>query len=198
MITAYHIDRRNLCTAGAVLFSDENGYSAHGREYNRPILLDDVGPFKSALIEHYFELIRAIDFPHMPSRFSCWFGSEPGSEAFKHWHTRKGFKNFPVWEVEAEAAFKADSSLLDVFSTANGQDYFNPKMMRENAQYYWQGHSLQELLKNLGYTHELAVPPPQGLPPWKVVGGSAQGCGYEPLWELVLSPPVRVVRRAAL
>ena len=174
-----HVDRRNLCAAAqnGILTLYEDGFSAHGREYNRLISVYDEAMYASALIEHFFELIRRTEFPDMPSRFKCWFGSDPNAPPEQQWCNREGLKEYPVWLVEAEKTYTLDADLLSILAYDDlGSPCFSPDMMYMKARYYWQGKTLHDLRVDLGEIKHTQ-------------------CSKQPGWEILLIPPIRVLQK---
>jgi hypothetical protein len=122
----------------------------------------------SANIELIFEFVRRARFPQAPSRFASVFGCESEADA-------RGFASHPVWgsagakiwEVESEDAFRADMSCLTLGGTILTVSLF--------AERYWSG------LEN---GIDLIFPDPQRAP-------------TPPFWELLLTPPVKVLGRVA-
>lgn len=184
MPSAYHVDRSGNCSAGRVFELDANGLSEHGRGYLRPIARrdenNDESMFESALIETIFEYVRQLEFPDMPSRYTCMFGFDP-DEPEDQWAHQESFRGFPVWEVTAWKSHKLDAALLSIYSYDERNNlYFNAPLAYKRAQSYWRGESIIDfLLRQHG--PDFAIPK-----------------NTHPRWELLLVHPVKVLRRVQL
>lgn len=73
--------------------------------------------------------------------------------------------DYDIWEVEAEVVFKADMLLIDTIQTLvmENQSMLIASMLID---YYWQGKSLKEFIKN-----------------------------DESFWEYILEPPVKILQK---
>ncbi len=132
------------------LFPD--GVTRHGEHYMLKGQTSAMDRNKSPTIELLFEYVRRSHFPSRPSRFQSIFAFENIDQAVS-FRNKYGKSDGLIWEVESDAAFKADMLLLTLKDSLLRLSY--------NAHQYWRGMS----------------------------------SGNNPVWEYLMVPPVRVIRR---
>jgi len=134
------------------LFALSPSLSEHGKYYLlSPNLIVANAPALTTLsptIELVFELIRCMEFQHIPSRFSCMYGWSTIEDARKFMGNQTG----EIFEVECNNYFRADMNLLKLGASPLAAIMF--------ARKYWQGAS-----------------------------------SVAPAWEILLSPPVKVISK---
>lgn len=111
----YHIDRDQTLTLGTIFpyLTPQNCaiskkfpiISQHGVHY----LLHDEKDSRSVLCDWILEYVRATMFPHMPSRFQCFFATKTKEEALS-WATYWNIKNFNLVEIETDNFYELDCS----------------------------------------------------------------------------------------
>ena len=155
----YHIDRDKRLRAGMELTLNDNGLSQHGATYWGPIG-SSIENLNNLLIEHIFEQVRLKYFPDRPSRFTSFFGCNSLDE-LNMWGSRLKIQpDTPVWEIEANNSFKADSGLL----LCRAEQVLLPSLTLACACAYWTGASICALPSDFPSRYAARLERVQSLP----------------------------------